>query len=446
VPAPLLLAFDDTDGPDGGCTTHLVFHVLLALPELALRSMPRLVRLCPNVPWKTRGNGAVVLDLGYPEGPQTRVGELRGSEVLAFPDSAPAPAEAWVLERVWDVVSRQARPDAQPAVVLFDEAPANALYWEAVTRIVDAASVAALLGGDGALHRSRGTGRALVGCTAAAAWAGPPSSFEFIAYREPQRWGTPRAVDPAPLRSLDATGATFHTWDPEADRPACIPNTPCPVLAGLRGRDPEALLWAATHTLPDVLGEPVDGWLLWATNQASGDHVLSVDALAEPLQGATIELAATVVSPPESRPGGHVFIAMQDGTEARFEAVAFEPTGGFREVVRALRPGDAVTVVGALEGPDGDEDAGGPVVKLEKIQIRILAPQPRKLANPVCTCGDRMKSKGRDAGFRCPSCGATAAVDTATWIEAERELKPGWHEVPVRARRHLHLPTAWGPV
>src|SRR5688572_14952347 len=131
-PNVLLLAFDDTDSRDGGCTTHLAFHVLLAMPELALSGLPRLVRLNPNVPWKTRGNGAVVLPLGIPQGPQVRVGELRGREVLAFPEAARAEPTKELLQRVWKVLQANAQAGAQPAVALCaDDVPAAA-YWQAV--------------------------------------------------------------------------------------------------------------------------------------------------------------------------------------------------------------------------------------------------------------------------------------------------------------------------
>ncbi|MFO1535851.1 MAG: hypothetical protein ABR586_09320, partial [Thermoplasmatota archaeon] len=109
----MLLAFDDTDGPEGGCTTHLAFRVLLELPRLALAGLPRLVRLNPNVPWKTRGNGAVVLPLGLPEGPSVRVGELRGREILAFPEGRRAEPSQEALGRVWSVLHEEAQDEAE---------------------------------------------------------------------------------------------------------------------------------------------------------------------------------------------------------------------------------------------------------------------------------------------------------------------------------------------
>lgn len=440
----MLLAFDDTDGPDGGCTTYLAFQVLLALPELALAGLPRLVRLNPNVPWKTRGNGAVVLPLGRPEGASVRVGELRGREVLAFPEgriashgpAATGPLDAAeILRRTWDILDREAQEQAEPGVALFQQAPPEAAYWQAVRTRVHATEARSALDALGAPHSEADSGRAAAGCLGAAAWPGPPSSFEFIAYRHPSRWGTQRLVHEEPLRSLDGTGATFHTYDAENGRLACVPHTPDPVLLGLRGRDPEALVQAATRTLPFVVQEPVDGWLLWATNHASGDHVTPVESIAQAPEWASVHVRATVVGVPESKQGGHVFVQLRDEAGASFVAAAFEPTHAFRDAVRGLRPEDEVEVVGSLK--DG-------VVNLEKLRVASLAPWGKR-ENPKCpACGNSMPSLGKDAGFRCRKCGTRLSASVAKVVPEVRTVALGWHEVPVMARRHLHRPVSWG--
>ncbi|MHB1260789.1 MAG: TiaS agmantine-binding domain-containing protein [Thermoplasmatota archaeon] len=430
----MLLAFDNTDGPEGGCTTHAAFHVLLALPELALTGMPRLVRLNPNVPWKTRGNGAVVLPLGRPEGPQVRVGELRGREILAFPEGRPAEPTRETLDRAWAALTGLAQKEALPGVALCAEPPPAALYWSAVRTFVapdDARSAAEDLG---VLHRAAGDGRALVGSLAAAAWPGPPSSFEVIAYREPRNWGRPRDLDPAPLMGLDATGATFHTADPVARKLACVPRTPDPVLCGLRGRDPERLMAAAIPALARAAREPVDGWLLWASNQASGDHVTPVASLDEAPAMGTVQIEAEVVAPAERRQGGHAFVSLRSSTGMAFEAVAFEPTHAFRDVLSALLPGDRIVVVGALsEG----------LVKLEK--VRVVAPVAHRIKrNPSCPkCGRAMRSKGPSTGFRCSGCKSRLPPSALQWTESPRGIGVEWHEPPVMARRHLHRPAVW---
>jgi tRNA(Ile2)-agmatinylcytidine synthase len=57
------IGFDDTDSPRKGCTTHIAALLVEKLEKLGaiFTDYPNLIRLNPNVPWKTRGNGALCL-------------------------------------------------------------------------------------------------------------------------------------------------------------------------------------------------------------------------------------------------------------------------------------------------------------------------------------------------------------------------------------------------
>ena len=57
----LNIGFDDTDSPKGMCTTFLAYKIvdLLQKQKIEFLDFPRLIRFNPNIPWKTRGNGAV---------------------------------------------------------------------------------------------------------------------------------------------------------------------------------------------------------------------------------------------------------------------------------------------------------------------------------------------------------------------------------------------------
>jgi tRNA(Ile2)-agmatinylcytidine synthase len=70
----MLIGIDDTDSPQGMCTTYLgaVLARRLICEHMRVREA-RLVRLNPNVTWKTRGNAAVVLDV---EGDPARAFEI----------------------------------------------------------------------------------------------------------------------------------------------------------------------------------------------------------------------------------------------------------------------------------------------------------------------------------------------------------------------------------
>ena len=60
----MLIGIDDTDSPQGMCTMYLgaLLTRRLIREHMQVREA-RLVRLNPNVTWKTRGNAAVMLDV-----------------------------------------------------------------------------------------------------------------------------------------------------------------------------------------------------------------------------------------------------------------------------------------------------------------------------------------------------------------------------------------------
>ncbi|MEM2339604.1 MAG: hypothetical protein QXW83_05330, partial [Nitrososphaerales archaeon] len=57
------IGIDDTDSLEKSCTTYLASLIVQFLLEdgAIFLDYPNLIRLNPNVPWKTRGNGAVAL-------------------------------------------------------------------------------------------------------------------------------------------------------------------------------------------------------------------------------------------------------------------------------------------------------------------------------------------------------------------------------------------------
>ena len=57
------IGIDDTDSLKGGCTTYVATEIIAEMPYDLIK-FPRLVRLNPNIPWKTRGNGDITLYIG----------------------------------------------------------------------------------------------------------------------------------------------------------------------------------------------------------------------------------------------------------------------------------------------------------------------------------------------------------------------------------------------
>ena len=73
---PLHIGFDDTDNRLGRCTTHMAFKItehILKTTNADFIDNPLLIRLNPNIPWKTRGNGAVCLRIRTDRQDQQRI-------------------------------------------------------------------------------------------------------------------------------------------------------------------------------------------------------------------------------------------------------------------------------------------------------------------------------------------------------------------------------------
>jgi len=403
----MLIGIDDTDSPQGMCTTYL--GAVLA-KRLAGEGMPvceaRLVRLNPNVTFKTRGNAAIGL---VAEGDR---------------DSAFEIACATVEE-----LAEFSCENTNPGVVVVDAPLDGAFYRKAVTDFCTVEEAVSLLETAGGLYRGFRNRRGLIGATAAVACELPDLTFEILTYRRKERFGTPREVDRESL--FDAQRRTFpHTWDTvdeENDVVVCVPHTPDPVLFGIRGESP---LWV-TAARRMIRSEHPALEQVWITNQGTDAHILP-GRIGELREGLSYQVQGTVEDAPKTGRGGHVSFTLRDGGFV-IRCMAYEPTKDFRQVVRMLVPGDAITAVGSCKKGS---------VNLEKMEIVALAPG-KTVRPPLCpACSKRMTSAGSGKGYKCKKCGARAKMPDVQ--EIPRTLKTGWYEVPPSARRHLARPLCRG--
>ena len=281
----------------------------------------------PNIPWKTRGNAALSARFGLGRGPRRKVGEVAGRAVAAFARGDPLPAERAEEFRaaLWDRVladSELEEPGTDPALVVADRLLPSSVYWRTVREVVAPEVARSELERAGAWWRTRGSDRGLVGAAAAIAWPGRRATWELTSYRAHARRGRLRSVDAASVHAAAGRHpALFLCEDPRTRRLLVAPHTACPVLFGLRARRPGPLLRART----EIRSEPVDRWMLFRTNQASGDHLAEREPSdLGPFMSA--RLRATVAAPPEVLPGGHVRLRLRAREGSVLDCLAFEPT------------------------------------------------------------------------------------------------------------------------
>jgi len=414
------IGLDDTDSKEGMCTTYIGAIIVDRLKEHGINVLdfPRLIRLNPQCKFKTRGNCSIALKV-----------EVSGGQI------------SLVKRIVLDTVNELAElhhDTTNPGVVFYPtekiprklKAFSKRVVQDIVT-IEDAEALARELGAE--VHKFK-LGRGIIGALAAIGntlerdW-----TFEFVAYRTRENWGTHRRVDEASVEEMNAKTFpnTFDNLDPATGEIRITPHTPCPVFYGIRGESPEAVVGA--HELVRTF-EPIERWIVYKTNQGTDEHLRRAK-VAEVKPYWSVIVDAVVCRKPRVIAGGHVIFRIRDET-GEIDCAAYEPTRQFRDVVRKLVVGDKVRACGGVK-----EKPELPLtINLEKISILELVPILRKV-NPTCPkCGKRMKSEGRGKGYSCKRCKIKAPASAAKLIEVPRMVELGTFEVPVRCRRHLAKP------
>jgi len=430
----MLIGIDDTDSNEGMCTTYLAALLAEKLKTYGTAiGYPYLIRLNPSVPYKTRGNAALGIELKL----KNDAFSVR-NEVMKTVTGA--------IEEYAELSCEKTNPGA---VFIFDEIygelrrPLSDFFKKAVTDVIEIDDAVALLEkyqkkSDSSLsYFSLKNGRGLIGALAVCGamlnsdWE---ATYEYLAYRKPENWGSNggpvRFVDTGSL--IEADLQTFpETWDTiDASKkskpfPVCVPGSNDPVLFGIRGNSPEVVLKAASF----VVSEEIERFCIFKTNQGTDAHLIQVHSVGEMLPLRSYILDCTVHSESETISGGHDLFSVRDSTGNILKCAAYEPTGNFRHVIRQLLPGDEITVFGSFKNE---------TLNLEKIKINWLVSELR-FENPICpSCQSKMESAGVNQGFRCRKCNTKA--DQKVEIEIQRKLRLGYYEVPPSARRHLSKP------
>ena len=392
----MFLGLDDTDSPDGMCTTYLGALVAEALEMQGciIKNM-RLIRLNPNVPWKTRGNAAVCI-------------EFEGSAEIALQTA----------DRFIDKYAMFDCLNTNPGFVVCETKPAPDFYYSALRGFCTVDEAKAVLDSIGAIYKGYKNCRGLIGALAAVSAELPDKTYEYLAYRKPDAFGTPRVFDADSFRkSAEGTFPhCFDTWDFAAEKPVCIPHGKDPVLFGIRGESREWVEKAVSY----LQSEEVERFVIWETNQGTDAHILSPTSGFE--EGRSYVFNGVVTSAPKTQRGGHVSFSVGDVV-----CYAFEPTKSFRNIVRELIEGDCLTVFGSFQKG---------VIHVEKFCLRTAAKKEVR-ASPRCpVCGGRMTSAGKGKGYKCRECSGRIRDTEA----ASRGIAEGWYEVPPDARRHLSKP------
>ncbi|MHA1916978.1 MAG: TiaS agmantine-binding domain-containing protein [Candidatus Ranarchaeia archaeon] len=419
----LHIGLDDTDGPQGNCTTYLATLLIEFLienfSEIEFIDYPNLIRLNPNIPHKTRGNAAISISIRIKKEESDLV-FIKFREIfrkIEIQDNKTNPALVIFKGEIPQDIKKFGEKTLSSVIEIKEAIKLVRKYKKQIQYFT-------LNGEIGIIGALAAIGNLLE----------HDHTFELITYREEENWGKKRSIDEASVFKVSKNKKidTFNNVDPENKRVLITPHGPDPVLYGIRGEERTDVYYAYKKIRTK---EPISKWMIFRSNQGTDAHLRSKDINElKPCEPAII--TGTIDKKPQIEVGGHVF-SILDNKSGRIFIAAYEPSKEFRKIVLDLREGDEVTVSGSTRTKD-------PVypltLNLEKITVNKLKTQYRE-SNPKCTeCNVSLKSMGTDKGYRCPKCRKRYREEVKERSKIKRKIQTGIFLPPLGSQRHLTKP------
>ena len=416
------IGIDDTDSVRKGCTTYIAALLIEKLGKLGVRFIdyPNLIRLNPNVPWKTRGNGALCLRFQYNPIFEDEIKQITRNVVENNSDLQSENTNPGIIFLIGNKIPQEIRIFSKKVLQgIVDLESAIKLIEKYGCDMIGFKNCRGLIGSLGAIGE-------ILDCD---------HTYELISYRKLRNIGKVRILDKKSVFKMDELTKpfTFNNVDLEKMRIIITPRGLDPILFGIRGESAQIVKKAFSIVQPN---EKIERWVIFRTNQGTDAHIKKVEKLSiiQPYQSI---LAKGIVSKnPQIIPLRHVIFSIKDDN-SEVDCVAFEPTGSLRKIARKLMVGDQVEVFGAVRKV-GEE--GILTINLEKINILSLY-MKKKLQNPICSkCHRHLKSLGKNKGFRCDKCHEKFPDKKKEEIIVNRKIRKGLHITSARSQRHLTKP------
>ncbi len=410
----LNIGFDDTDSPKGMCTTFLAYKIVnyLKKEKVNFLDYPKLVRFNPNIPWKTRGNGAVGLKI-----------ETRNPQKIK--------------QKIKDLVIKYSdtKNGANPALVFYenDTIPNEFKKFSeiALCKLVNR-NYAKKFATKNLESFYLGNGQGLVGAIGVIGYQFDDQTVELLSYRTKPNFGKKRLISKESVKKMKEKTypLTFNSFDETKNKVLISPHGPDPVFYGIRGENTKTLLKAAKLIKTK---EKLDGYLIFKSNQGTSAHLKNEINVSEMKPYSSGNITGFIFEEPKMERGGHVFFSiLSNGKKVR--CAVYEPTGLAYEM-SYLKKGDKVKIGGAVRKASKKHPR---IVNVELVKVLNLK-KNLKLTNPLCTkCNKKMKSKGKNQGFQCVKCGKKAKSKIIE--EIQRKIKKQTYLPIASAHRHLTRP------
>jgi tRNA(Ile2)-agmatinylcytidine synthase len=411
----LHIGFDDTDSRKGMCTTFLAYKVVEYLKKEKVKFIdyPYLIRFNPNVPWKTRGNGAVALKI------KTQKPKLIKKNIIKYIKKYSAVNDG-----------------ANPGLVFYEhkDIPEDFAKFGkmALYRLVGRNEVKKFIQNNGIETYHLGNGQGLIGAIGAIGYDFRDHTFELISYRDKENLGKKREILKDSVKKMQQLTfpTTFNSFDESKNRVLIAPHGPDPVLFGVRGEDPDAVIKGASLVKSN---EKFCGYMVFRSNQGTGDHLqneLDVENL-KPFSSGYV--TGKISKKPQTVLGGHVFFSIsKNGTTVK--CAVYKPTK-LAAIAEKMMEGDLVKIGGGVRKSSKKHKQ---VLNVEFLEILDLKKHV-VMVNPICKrCDKHMKSKGKNQGYQCSKCGNTSMIKIRQ--EIPRQIKKQFYLPVVSAHRHLTRP------
>ncbi len=418
----LHIGFDDTDSLEGSCTTFIATELINRLHKrVEFLDYPRLIRNNPNIPWKTRGNGAIALTLSVHED---------------FVENVISTSINTIEEL------HQNNPDTNPGIVILKGKIPKEIHnfaSRALTEVISISKAKEYAERYCYKHHFIGNGRGIIGGLAAVGNELNPEeedfTYEILTYRTSDYIGKKRSLNDESVRRMDEqlSPLVFNNIDEESRKVLINPAGLDPVLYGIRGENPEILLQAKELV---QIEEPLDSYCIFRSNQGTDQHFKYSKPIIRNF--SVFKGEVKVIEKPETFVGGHVFFkGLILEKNQMIDVAAFEPSKKFRNVIRDLLPGDKLVAYGGIRYKTEIQNFA---LQLEKSDIHFLS-EHFKEESPFCPkCEKRMTSDGFNKGYKCKKCSYKDRTLQKTKIPIQRKITLGTYIPPEQAQRHLVKP------
>ena len=427
----ILIGLDDIDSYSGGCTTHFATFVVEKIISLkgVITDYPRLIRLNPDVPWRTRGNGAVAIEAYIP------------SKNFSF-------LQSW-MERYLNKyleLENGFSVGTQPGIIILDGSKLqrkdfkkmymysrNAMYKIISSEVLEK-TIASFK--DKILYLFNLYGkRGLIGALAAVGNYLPTDhTYELLVYRNFLERSKSRRINIIPDTSYEDEN-TFAHVDLETNKPIWSPHGPDPVILGIRGNKVSSILSIFNRIKRHIT---FNRWMIFLTNQGTDEHLIAYEDSQDELNAySQFYGIAEINGAPVKERGGHLKIEGRINNRL-VDLIAYEPSGYLRKIIETLEPNIHIKVGGSLKYSSVKKEKM--ILNLQKIYNETpLITMYRKI-NPKCPrCGSSMESIGTYKGYICKKCKYHIYTDIKPTVDKIKWI-PQISLPPYRSIRHLSKP------